>query len=189
MKREELKALGLDDTQIEGVMKINNVEVEANKVATEKLTTQVATLKAEKKDANDTITKLNETVKGFDGSISKEELDAKIKEHTDAYESKLASKDKDYATDKLFSNKNFSSNLAKNAAIQSFKDKELKFEDGKFLGADDFFKSLKESDPTAFKEEGPNKPNPLKLNGNVGGQAGDPNKSMSLIDAVDAYYE
>ena len=37
--------------------------------------------------------------------------------------------------------------------MQEFDEKELKFENGKFLGADDFFKELKESDPGIFKEE------------------------------------
>ena len=37
--------------------------------------------------------------------------------------------------------------------MQAFDEKELKFENGKFLGADDFFKGSKESDPGIFKEE------------------------------------
>ena len=168
MKREELKALGLSDEMIEGVMKLHNTDVTTHQGELTTKDTKIKDLQGQVTTANKTIGDLNDAVAKFDGSVTKEDLDTQIQTIKNDYEKQLASKDQDFAIDKLFREQNFSSNLARDAAINSFKTKELKFEDGKFLGSDDFFKNLKESDPTVFASEETSNTT-VKLGGGVDG--------------------
>lgn len=87
---------------------------------------------------------------------------------------------KDWATEKYFEGFEFTSDLAKAAAMQQFKEKELKLEDGKFLGADDFMKELAEKNPTAFvNEEDKKKPVVTRPTGGT-----KPKEKMSLSEAM-----
>ena len=135
MKREDLQKIeGLSKEQIDSIMNLHQADVTTwNK--------KIDDQKAIVKERDTTITELTETVKKFDGvDVSKLQQDVKD------WETK-------YNTDLAFNSYQFSSELVKKAAMQAFDEKELKFENGKFLGADDFFKGLKESDPGIFKEE------------------------------------
>ena len=69
------------------------------------------------------------------------------------YQEKLAQMEYSVALDKYFESFKFTSDLAKKAAIEEFRKKELKLEKGTFLGGDDFMKLLKEANPTAFESE------------------------------------
>lgn len=87
------------------------------------------------------------------------ELEAENSAAKDSYTSQIESMKKDWAAEKYFDGFKFTSELAKTAAIQQFREKDLKFEDGKFIGADEFMKELQEKNPTAFEnEEDDNKP-------------------------------
>lgn len=88
---------------------------------------------------------------------------------------------RDWAIEKYFEGFAFTSDLAKSAAIQQFKEKEFKFEDGKFLGAEEFMIDLKEKNPTAFEsEESERKP----IVSRPTGQKRKPDEKMSLMDAM-----
>lgn len=107
--------------------------------------------------AKDTkITELTDTVKKFDG-VDVVKLQNAVKEWEAKYNKDLAAKDREYAKQLYFNGIKFASNLAKNAAMAEFDKKNLTFENGKFLGADDFIKGLRESDPSAFVNEEPGK--------------------------------
>lgn len=94
------------------------------------------------------------------------ELEDENKNSKEEYEAKLSGMQKDWATEKYFEGFEFTSDLARKAAIQEFKEKEFKFEDDKFLGADDFMEAMKEKNPTAFKsEEDKKKPHITKKTG------------------------
>lgn len=91
-----------------------------------------------------------------DAEAMKEKIKALEEENKASQEkasAELEQMKKDWATEKYFEGFEFTSDLAKAAAIQQFKEKELKLEDGKFLGADDFMKELAEKNPTAFVSE------------------------------------
>ena len=148
MKREDLKAIeGMTDAQIDAVKSLHGKDAEA--------------WKAKEKEKNDTIQKAQEQVKTLTDQIK--EFDgvdvAKLKKDAEDWEKKynegMAAKDKEFAKTMLFQGYEFTSNGAKKAAMAAFDEKGLSFENGKFLGADDFFKQLKEEDPGAFKEEDP----------------------------------
>lgn len=73
-----------------------------------------------------------------------------------ARDQKLAEQAREFATREYFSKFQFTSDLAKEAAFAAFLKQEFKQdESGKFLGADDYMKGLKESNPGAFVSEEP----------------------------------
>ena len=162
MKREDLKAIeGMTDAQIDAVMGLHGKDAEA--------------WKAKEKEKNDTIQKaqeqvktLTDQIKEFDG-VDVEKLKKDAEDWEKKYNEGMAAKDKEFAKTMLFQGYEFTSNGAKKAAMAAFDEKNLNFENGKFLGADDFFKELKEEDPGAFKEEKepePNKKTGLQHGGN-----------------------
>ena len=98
------------------------------------------------------ISELTETVKKYDG-VDIQKLQGAIKDWESKYHKDLAAKDKAFAKELFFKDIKFASKLAKDAAMAQFDAKDLKFENGVFLGADDFIKGLRESDPSAFVSE------------------------------------
>lgn len=85
------------------------------------------------------------------GEITKLKEDLSSKETE--FSTKLAEIEYTSAVQEYFKGFKFTSELAKKAALEEFKKKELKFDNGQFLGGDDFMKQLKESNPTAFEDE------------------------------------
>ena len=68
------------------------------------------------------------------------EWETKYATDTQALQEKLNQQAYDYETERYLTGYKFSSELAKKAAIQEFKEKKFQLQDGKFLGADDFMK-------------------------------------------------
>lgn len=81
------------------------------------------------------------------------EWETKYTTDTQALKEKLEQQTYDFEAERYLAGYKFSSDLAKKAAIQEFKEKKFKLQEGKFLGADDFMKEMKEANPTAFVEE------------------------------------
>jgi gas vesicle protein len=111
----------------------NDKMQELSKVDTEELKTQIADLQK----------KYEEDTKSLNEKYEAREYDIKLN---------------DYAKDLKFS-----SNSAKKSFMSDLKAKELKFEDDKLVGFDDFVNSYKENDPTAFMEEKGEEPS-VKVN-------------------------
>ena len=101
----------------------NDKMQELSKVDTEELKKQIADLQ----------TKYEEDTKALNEKYDKREYDIRLN---------------DYAKDLKFS-----SNSARKSFMNELKEKELKFENDKLVGFDDFVDSYKENDPTAFIEE------------------------------------
>lgn len=88
-----------------------------------------------------------------------EEWETKYTTDTQQLKEKMEQQTYDFEAERYLTGYKFSSELARKAAIQEFKEKKFQLQDGKFLGADDFMKEMKESNPTAFVEEkAPNAP-------------------------------
>lgn len=142
MKREELKAIeGITDEQIKAIMDVHQNDVNS---WNQKFQAQQAQ-----------ITDLNNKVKEFDG-VDVAKLKQDLADAQTKYNSDMAAKDKDFAKQMYFNGIQFTSNLAKTAAMAEFDKKELEFKDGKFIGADDFIEDLKKDNPTAFVTEDSN---------------------------------
>lgn len=82
------------------------------------------------------------------GEITKLKGDLSTKETE--FNTKLTEIEYTGSIEKYFEGFKFTSELAKKAAMEEFKKKEFKLENGQFLGGDDFMKQLKEANPTAF---------------------------------------
>lgn len=167
---------------VDAIMDENGKDLEAGKKDLEKAKTD---LESEKTKATD----LGEQIKKRDADIvelqkqtgSSEEtkkaltdLQTKYDADTKTLQEKLSNQQKEaekqlqeqtiaHATEGFFKEIPFASELARKAAMADFKAAGLKLDEGgKFLGADDWVKQLRESDPAAFKpaddEDGDSKP-------------------------------
>lgn len=91
------------------------------------------------------------------------DLQKKYEDDTKALNSKYEAREYDIKLNDYTKDLKFSSNSAKKSFMSDLKAKELKFEDDKLVGFDDFVNSYKESDPTAFMEEKEEEPS-VKVN-------------------------
>lgn len=82
-----------------------------------------------------------------------ENLQKKYEEDTKALNSKYEAREYDIKLNDYTKDLKFSSNSARKSFMSDLKAKELKFEEDKLVGFDDFVNSYKESDPSAFIEE------------------------------------
>lgn len=141
MKTEELKALGLNDDQVQKVFAMNGTEMND-------LKQQITTLTAERDTARNNLSDANKKLEGYDPEwktkAEKAENDAKAQ---------VEELQKDFAAQTAAAGVKFSSESAKRAFLSDLKAKKLTLQDGKLLGFDDYLKNYKESDPGAFAPE------------------------------------
>lgn len=154
MKREDLEKLGLNEEQINGVMKLksstmNEIDSLNNKV--NQLTTDKENLQKQLKDANSEI----QSYKDMDiDSIKKSANDWKTK-YEEMEANQKAEKEKsirDERTNAFFNDVKFASESAKAGVIAEFNKKDFKYdeESKKFLGASEWLNELKDKDSGAF---------------------------------------
>ena len=109
-------------------------------------------LEGQLKEANAAI----ESYKGMDIDGIKKSADewkSKYEADTASLQEQMKQQEYNYEAERYLSKYKFSSELAKKAALADFREKKFQFQDGAFLGADDYMKQLKESNPTAFVDE------------------------------------
>lgn len=97
-----------------------------------------------------------QSYKGMDiEGIQKKAKEWEEKYNTDTAElqEKISRQAYDFEAERYIGKYKFSSELAKKAALSEFREKQFQLQDGSFLGADDFMKQMKESNPAAFVEE------------------------------------
>ena len=82
-----------------------------------------------------------------------EDLQNKYEEDTKALNEKYNKRESDIKLNDYAKDLKFSSNSARKSFMNDLKAKELKFEEDKLVGFDDFVNSYKENDPDAFIEE------------------------------------
>lgn len=184
MKQEFLKELGLTDEQIQAVINENNKEIEvekkntndmANKLETTK--TELSTIKEQLQAANTTIKSYEEMdIEGIKQSIK--DWETKYETDTKALKDTLEAKDYEYSAKEYLAKYKFTSDLAKKAAIEEFKSKGFKLENGVFLGADEYMKQLQETNPGAFENE-TNNPLPTIVKPTSSGAVGEIKTSLS----------
>ena len=112
-----------------------------------------------KKDLENQLKETNDKVQEL-SKVDTEELNQKIadlqkkyEEDTKALTEKYEAREYDIKLNDYAKDLKFSSNSARKSFMNDLKAKELKFEDDKLVGFDDFVDSYKETDPTAFVEE------------------------------------
>lgn len=109
--------------------------------------TELSGIRQQLTDANAAIQSYKDM--DIDG-IKKSAADWETKYNTDtaALNTRIETLQKESAAKEFLSGKGFKSQLAKKAALSGMM--ELEFRDGKFAGADDYLKRLKEEDPESF---------------------------------------
>lgn len=142
MKTEDLKALGLNDDQVQKVFAMNGTELND-------LKQQITTLTAERDTARNNLSDANKKLEGYDPEwrtkAEKAENDAKAQ---------VEELQRDFAAQTAAAGVKFSSESAKRAFLSDLKAKKLTLQDGKLLGFDDYVASYKKTDPGAFAPEG-----------------------------------
>lgn len=141
MKTEDLKALGLNDDQVQKVFAMNGAEMND-------LKQQVATLTTERDTARTQLGDANKKLEGYDPDWK-----TKAAEAENQAKAQVAELQHDFAAQSAVSGVKFSSESAKKAFLSDLKAKKLPVQEGKLLGFDDYLKSYKESDPGAFAQE------------------------------------
>lgn len=116
------------------------------------LNEQKKDLENQLKETND---KMQELSKVDTEELKKQitDLQTKYEEDTKALNQKYESREYDIKLNDYAKDLKFSSNSARKSFMSDLKAKELKFENDKLVGFDDFVNSYKENDPSAFIEE------------------------------------
>lgn len=116
-------------------------------------------LNEQKKDLENQLKETNDKVQELSKANTEElkkqieDLQNKYEEDTKALNEKYDKREYDIKLNDYAKDLKFSSNSARKSFMSDLKAKELKFEDDKLVGFDDFVNSYKESDPNAFMEE------------------------------------
>jgi len=156
MKREDLKAMGLTDEQIDKVMAENGKDVEKAKGDLATKETELENAKEQLKTANETI----ESYKSMDiDSIkqSAEEYKTKFEEAQKQAKADMEKLQFDHALENALTG-----SKAKNVkAVQALLDLEgLKFNDGDIVGLKDQLEKIKEENDYLFEIDEPSDPTP-----------------------------
>lgn len=167
MKRDFLKAFNLEDSVITQIMAENGKDVEAAKgdfdALKQQITakdTEITGLKEQIAQRDTDIETLRTTAANGDALKSQlEELQSKYTTDTAALQQKLDDQKEEYesnaAIDKFFASVEFSSGLAKEAAIAKFKGQGFKRNGDVFQGGKEWLEALRKESPEAFKAANP----------------------------------
>ncbi|MEE0709910.1 MAG: phage scaffolding protein [Gemmiger sp.] len=142
MKTEDLKALGLNDDQVQKVFAMNGTDMND-------LKQQVTTLTTERDAARSQLGEANKKLEGYDP-----EWRAKAEKAENDAKEQVAALQNDFAAQTAISSVKFSSESAKKAFLSDLKAKNLPLQEGKLLGFDDYLANYKKNDPGAFAPEG-----------------------------------
>ena len=142
MKTDELKALGLNDDQVQKVFAMNGTDMND-------LKQQVTTLTTERDAARSQLGEANKKLEGYDP-----EWRAKAEKAENDAKEQVAALQNDFAAQTAISAVKFSSESAKKAFLSDLKAKNLPLQEGKLLGFDDYLANYKKNDPGAFAPEG-----------------------------------
>ena len=142
MKTEDLKALGLNDDQVQKVLAMNGTDMND-------LKQQVTTLTTERDAARSQLGEANKKLEGYDP-----EWRAKAEKAENDAKEQVAALQNDCAAQTAISAVKFSSESAKKAFLSDLKAKNLPLQEGKLLGFDDYLANYKKNDPGAFAPEG-----------------------------------
>lgn len=142
MKTEDLKALGLNDDQVQKVFAMNGTDMND-------LKQQVTTLTTERDAARSQLGEANKKLEGYDP-----EWRAKAEKAENDAKEQVAALQNDFAAQTAISAVKFSSESAKKAFLSDLKAKNLPLQEGKLLGFDDYLANYKKNDPGAFASEG-----------------------------------
>ncbi len=154
MKREFLKALGIEDTAIDQIMNENGKDINNSNEKIKTLETEVNNIKELLTNANNEIA----SYKDMDIDAIKqnaEEYKTKYETAEKDYQAKLSQMEYDNKLDKYVDSLNVKNDIYKGAIKSKIVEKQLKFDGETLLGADDLVKGFKETYADAFVDATP----------------------------------
>lgn len=200
MKREFLKELGLEDSVIDKVMAENGKDVEKQKKDLDKANEKIKNLETEVDTNKKTLDEANSQIEKFKGmdieGIKKsaddwkskyETFESEAKTQKEEFEKKIKAQEYEFSAKEFINGLTFTSDFTKNAFLKEFMGQELKLNEGKFLGAEDYINQFKEKNPGVFADE---KANPDKQNTNTyvyspkGGSETPPDLAAQIASAI-----
>ncbi|XZM35001.1 phage scaffolding protein [Clostridium perfringens] len=122
--------------------------------------TELNTTKSQLKEANKTI----QSYKDMDIEAirqSAEEYKTKYETETKELKDKLDAQKREFAAKEFLDKYDFASERVKKSVLKDFSEKDFKLENGNFLGAEDWMKTLAESEPEIFKTKANNETNTI----------------------------
>lgn len=153
MKREDLKALGLEDTAIDSIMALHGKDIEAHKASVTTLQTELDTAKAQLTEAGTTIESFK-AMKPDELKAAADDYKAKFEKATQDAAAQLASLKFDHALESALSGAK-----AKNPkAVQALLSKDaLKYNeaDGSIVGLNEQLEKIKSENDYLFTDETP----------------------------------
>lgn len=142
MKTEELKALGLNDDQVQKVFAMHGEDVNREKQATTEAKAQLTA-------AQNQLHEANRKLEGYDPEWKQKAAQAQQEAQQQLDEMKAQ-----YAAGNAASGLKFTSESAKKAFLADLAAKKLPLqEDGTLLGLEDFVKAYQKADPGAFAKD------------------------------------
>lgn len=165
MTRDFLRSAieGITDEQITAILNENGKDLTESKNALALKEQELATVKTERDGLNTQIASRDEDIKDLQSQVKGNEgLEQQLKDLQDKYDkdtadlkNTLSEQAISHATEKFFTGVEFSSTLAKNAAMSQFKEQGFKLDEktGEFIGGKDWLENLKKTEPAAFKVE------------------------------------
>ncbi len=179
MKREDLQALGLAQEAIDGIMKLHNADVEANK---EEATKIAKKHEEELKASNMKVEELTQSIKKFEG-VDIDKLKEDVKTWEDKYKTDLANEKKGSAIRLSI----LESGVKNEKAIKGFIDDSIikLNEDGTVVGLKEQLDNIKKENPYLFSDtdDSSNK-SQVKLDGGSGDPITNTTGSETLEDAI-----
>lgn len=143
MKTEELKALGLDEEQVQKVFALNGAEMND-------LKRQVSALTAERDAAKTQLQEANTKLEGYDPEWKQKAKQAQQQADQQVLELKAR-----YAETNAAASLKFSSAGARKAFLADLAEKKLPVQsDGTLLGFEEYVASYKKTDPGTFAADG-----------------------------------
>lgn len=151
---EVLKKCGVEDKKANEII---NALKEAGIYATkhENIDERYSKMKSKKEEFEEKIKILEETIKSFEGGLTKEQAETLKKENDAKIEAQALQFKQSKATDKLFNEYKFSSENARIGALAQFEKAGLKFENDNWVGGKEFLEEMKKNDPNSFQSEEP----------------------------------
>ena len=121
-------------------------------------------IKQQLDDANKKIEELSK-INAEDLQKEVDNWKTKYEQDTQKLNDDIAKREREYLINDLVRNLNFSSESAKKAFKSELVEKDLKIEDGKLIGFDDYLSSYKKNDPQAFIEKKEDSQSAINLGG------------------------
>lgn len=142
-----------------------------------KSVTKLEDLEKQLADRDKDIEKLKGDTASEDLKKQIETLQGKYDSETKSLRDKLTAQEIDFAAEKLLGGYSFASDRIRASVLQEFKGKGFKYENGKFIGGEEFLEQLKKDEPDSFAQES----KPLLMGSTASGASPDSNNAEAQI--------